>query len=291
MNNLSNLEILDTATGLSEKTLESYRSLVKKINNNISTTKLKDVEGMKKVVEGITNNPNSQGNYYSVIMKILQLSNRNKLRTKYKPLLKAANKKHDDKPKKLNKAQGNVIDKNYEKLKHDYVVSSKKKGIENNISDIEFVLLFYVLLPPRRSEYYNMIYTKNEDIIDDDDVNFLFEDDLGYHLIFNNFKNVKKIGRQRFRIGSSRKERSLRRIIRQRKLKEGEYIYDKSRRQFTRDLGYITKKVFGEKLLINDLRIIHNTDKFLHIDTTELKKDAEQMGHSVQSKLNNYIRD
>ncbi len=290
MNNLSFLEILDTSTGLSEKTLESYSSNIKKINEHIGHIKLKDVKGMKKVVESITENPNSQGNYYSIIMKILELSDRTELRKKYKPLLKASNKKHDDKPKKLNKAQGNVIDKNYEKLKHDFVISSKKKGIDT-LSEIDFVLLFYVLIPPRRSEYFNMIYTTSERKAKNEEHNYLINTDTGHELVFNNFKNVKKIGKQRFRIGSSRKERSLRRIIRKRGLKEGQFIYSKSRRQFTRDLGKATKKVFGEKLLINDLRIIHNTDKFLHIDTTELKKDAQQMGHSVQAKLNNYIRD
>lgn len=283
------ITILNKATNLSEKTLETYRSLIEKINKHIGDTQLLNVDKMKKVIEGITSNPNSQGSYYSVIMKVLELQNRNELRKMYKLLLKTTIKKHDDTSKKLTKEQKKVIDRNYEKLKHDFVVSSKKKGIDT-LSEIEFVLLFYVLLPPRRSDYYNMIYTTSEEKTKNEEHNYLIKTNTGLELVFNNFKNVKKIGKQRFRIGSSRKERSLRRVIKNRGLKEGQFIYSKSRRQFTRSLGKITKKVFGEKLLINDLRIIHSTTKFNKIDTKELKDDAEKSGHSVSAKLNNYIR-
>lgn len=283
------ITILNKATNLSEKTLETYRSLIEKINKHIGDTQLLNVDKMKKVIEGITSNPNSQGSYYSVIMKVLELQNRNELRKMYKLLLKTTIKKHDDTSKKLTKEQKKVIDRNYEKLKHDFVVSSKKKGIDT-LSEIEFVLLFYVLLPPRRSDYYNMIYTTSEEKTKNEEHNYLIKTNTGLELVFNNFKNVKKIGKQRFRIGSSRKERSLRRVIKNRGLKEGQFIYSKSRRSFTRDLGKITKKVFGEKLLINDLRIIHSTTKFNKIDTKELKDDAEKSGHSVSAKLNNYIR-
>ena len=52
-----NTSILEESD-LSENTITSYKSLIKKINEHIGNTRLKDIEGMKKVIESITNNPN-----------------------------------------------------------------------------------------------------------------------------------------------------------------------------------------------------------------------------------------
>ena len=67
------ISILNKATKLVDTTIESYKSSIRKINdNNTEDIKLINVEGMRKIVESITDNPDSQGNYYSVIMKILE---------------------------------------------------------------------------------------------------------------------------------------------------------------------------------------------------------------------------
>ncbi|GAG04124.1 unnamed protein product, partial [marine sediment metagenome] len=226
-----NITILDKAT-ISDRTKRDYIRFIKNIQKVDIDVKITDINKVHTIIKSITSNPNSQGSYFSAVMKILELSNNNELRKKYKDLLKETIKKHDNTPKKLTKPQKKVISRNYEKLKHDFVISSKKKGIDK-LSEIEFVLLFYVLLPPRRSDYYNMIYTTHNSKTKNEEHNYLLDEDTGYTLVFNKFKNVKKIGSQRFRIGSSRKERSLRRIISNRKLQEGQSIYSKSRRYFT----------------------------------------------------------
>ncbi len=274
--------IQDTDT-IAQKTKTNYISAIKKLNGELGKTKLSNVKKVDKIIKGFTDNPNSQGNFYSAIMKFLDLTNQQDLRNEYKKLLKSSIQKHDKKKKVLSKTQKEVGD-DYPSLKRKYRKFLRKERFTGKMSAMEFVLSFYVLLPPRRSDYWDMIYTEQEE--QDENTNYIFRKDKKVWLVFNKFKNVKSIGKQKFFV----KNRLLKSIIMARGLKEGDRIYPKSRRQFSRDLGKVTLLHFGKKLGINDLRIIHNTTKFKNVNIKELEKDAELMGHTTTAKIKNYIR-
>ena len=114
-------------------------------------------------------------------------------------------------------------------------------------------------------------------------------------MVFNKYKTFKEYGQQKFFL-SVKTDKTIRTIIKNRVrdglLVEGEPIYSKQERQFLRDINSITKEIFGVEMNVQDIRVIYNTKKFRNIKIAigELEKDSKKMGHSLSTKLNNYIR-
>ena len=271
---LLDIDVLSRATDISDKTKTNYISSSKRLGK----IDLNNVKNVKQKIKKLSSNPNIAGNYYSTILKFLQLINNVELRTTYKKILAVNIKKHDDSKKILHPDLVNV---DYNKKTIDFInYLTTSKTITTN----DFILSFYVLLPPRRSEYSNMIYTEQK--IKNDTINYLQKNKNKYILHFNNFKNVKSIGKQKFTIDN----KLLINLIKQQNLKEGERLYKKSRNTFTLDLKKITKQHYGIEMGINKIRILYNTNKFKNINPKELIEDANMMGHSVRAKINNYIR-
>ncbi len=145
---------------------------------------------------------------------------------------------------------------------------------------------FYLLQPPRRlKDYQNITYIENRKSIKKGE-NYLLGKRQGnneYILIFDNYKNVKKMGTQVLPIDN----KDLIKLIKKQELKVNERIYDKSPKSFRTLLQKTTKVFFKESLNVNDIRILHST---FNVNIRNLKEDSRKMGHSVMMKLNNYIR-
>ena len=282
------ISVFDKATNLASKTIQNYKSSARKLNEKMEgRNRIKTLSKMRSIISELTDNPNSQGNYYSAIIKYLDLTGVGSdtlLIKRYKNVLKKVNKRHDAKKKILSQPQKNILDKGkYKNFKGIYRKYIKNKTV---ISDIDFVLGLYLYFPPRRADYVDMIYIENENNVDDN-TNYLLRKNDKTTFIFNKFKNVKTFGKQRLSV------KSINFLINKKGLKHNQPIYNKSRRTFTRDLGKITTKLFDEKLLINDLRIIHNVSKFgkdKKFTLKELKEDAVNQAHSESTKIKNYVR-
>jgi hypothetical protein len=111
-------------------------------------------------------------------------------------------------------------------------------------------------------------------------------------MVFNKYKTFKEYGQQKFFL-SVRTDKTIRTIIKNRisdgLLVEGKPIYSKQERQFLRDINSITKEVFDIVMNVQDIRVIYNTKKFRNIKIA-IGEDSKKMGHSLLTKLNNYIR-
>ena len=282
----------NTIENISQKTINNYKSSGKKINNGLGKSKLDNIKKVKKIIQQLSNPSkpqgyeNRQGNYYSAIVKYLAIDNDNlDLLQKYRTVLHELNNKHKNKAKVLTEEQKNV---DYESGKNKFIEHLKSRNLEN-LSPVEFIFAFYMLLPPRRRDYQNMIFTRNPLIINNPEHNYLFNKGRSYKMLFNNFKTIKSMGQQKFFL-SVKTDKMLRNIVKRRNLKEGDFLYNAGVRQLNRDINSITEKYFGSKLNIIDLRVLHNSTKFKNSNVHELKDDAERMGHQVTTKIQNYIR-
>ena len=134
-----------------------------------------------------------------------------------------------------------------------------------------------------------MVYTTNPLILTNKEHNYLFIKGRSMKFVFNIFKTAKTFGSQTFFL-NSKDDKILRTIIKNRNFKENDFIYPSGDRQFSRDMNKITEKVFGKKLSVIDLRVLHSSTEFKGINPEKIFKDAEQSGHSVNTKITSYIR-
>lgn len=279
-----NLQTIKDLENVSEGTKRTYLSVSKKINGFIKKTKITNFNRIVKLINKNVDKNATKLSYYKVLSKYLQGINGDKEDIdKYRNMIMITNQEIEkEKPKKLEQVKEKLKDIDYNKIKQDFFKKIKDNDYKTTL--LEFILSFYLLRPPRRADYYNMIYVESRKDIQEDK-NYLvgkrnIKGKSGYGLVFQDFKSFKAFGKQSFMIDNE----TLTKIIDKKELKSGELIYGKSRRTYTRDINKITQQVFGKKLGINDLRKLHSTELFKGI-----KEDANAMGHSVGSKVNNYI--
>lgn len=281
-----NLSVFDNMN-VKPATKKSTLSVARAVNSVIGKTKIKSIKSVKKKIEGDISNLGTRGNYYKSIVNYLKLTGDDKLRDEYRKLLFSNQQEINKQPRILTKEEKNV---DYNKGKKDFIKRLKDNDYKTSL--LEFILSLYLLLPaPRRGDYFTIEYTETSKNIKDDR-NYIVGKRQGkfrYAILFNQFKNVDKIGKQKFMI----KNKDMIKVLEKKGLKEGERVYSKSRNQYTRDLKKITKQIFGEELTINNLRHLHNTTKFT--DTKQkikvIKEDAKFSAHSVATKLQHYVRD
>lgn len=283
--------ILDDGT-ISQKTIKNYKSNINELNIHLKKKNIEidDIDNMMVLIKKISkNNKNKMGNFVSAIMKILQLQKNDELRNKYKTELTETFKELN-KPKQKTEKQDFVSE--------HYVNDVKAfiKHLEDNIknlSEIETLLSFYIIFPPRRRDYLQMFYTTDLENTKDETKNWIYRKDgksRVIRLILNNFKNVKNIGKQEFRLNPKGEYELLRKIIMKRKFNEGDKLYNKSVKTFEREMKEITKKWFGRPLTIIDLRVLHSTSNFHNLNVKQLLDDAEKMAHNPMTKMISYIR-
>lgn len=278
-----NLSVFENLENVKENTLKSYLSNSRRINDFIKDDKeLLNVKKMLKILDKITKSANSKTNYLSTIQKYLSLTGltNEKVKKQYTKHITKFINEFQSKPKKLDSKIKNI---DYKKKKKEFIKKLKNKEYETDL--FEFIISFYLLLPPRRSIYQDITFTTSKNDIQSDK-NYLLKKGKSYTLIFNNFKTSDSIGTQKIKIRNSH----LLRILNKKELKENEKIYHKSKVQFHRDFKKMTKLVFDVELTINQLRVLHSSKTFDKKNMKKLVKDAKLSAHSVNTKINNYIR-
>lgn len=285
-----NLNTFNKDTNLSPVTIENYIKFARAINIHIDNVSyLNDVELIKKVIAKITTNITSQRNYYSAIVKYLRLTNvDDKIIEKYTVEITNISKKVRDLIPELKDKLKNI---NYNQKVKEFIKKLEDKDFRD-LTINEFMLSLYVLLPPRRLDYINMIYTTDKSVINNTEHNYLYQKGRSWLMVFNKYKTSKTYGQQKFFL-NVKTDSIIRTILKRRtELIHGKFIYQKQERQFRKDINKITLEVFGVQMNVQDLRVMYSTHKFK--DTKEkleeLKTDSEKMGHSVATKLQNYIR-
>ena len=261
---------------ISDTTKNKYLSIANKFNTFIGKTRLNHHKKMITLLEENVKNKGTRLNYVKLLSKLTK--HNEKLNKKYKLMIEKLNKEiKADVPNKLKKLKEETKDIDYIGIKNKFI-----RGIKNDDYDTtlkEFILSIYLLHPPRRLDYNNMIYITNRKDMKDKQ-NYLLKEKNKYSFIFRDFKNVKSIGEQEIKITN----KILINIIKKRDLKVNEKIYSKSKRTYQRDIEKITTEVFGKKLTINTLRKLHSSNLFGGI-----QEDARKMSHSVNTKINNYL--
>ena len=184
----------------------------------------------------------------------------------------------------------NAVLKVYESLKTEaeplFKLENLNKKQFNKLQD--FVLLsMYVLIAPRRSLDYAQFKIRNPDL-EKDNYMIMKGRKKDATLIFNAYKNSKRLGKQEIKIPNA-----LRNIINKWILKNPhEYlIVNGSGKKIEQPkINLILNNVFGRNIGSSMLRHIFLTQKYGDIDLSEIRKTTEEMGNSEVERTLKYVR-
>jgi len=146
------------------------------------------------------------------------------------------------------------------------------------------ILTLYTQMPPRRSLDYTAFKIKEVDETKD---NFMKYSKGKYTMVFNKYKNSKKLGSQEVEI-----PKSVGALLKK-FCKKSPYDYlvvnslGKSVKQ-----NYINNtlnRLFGKKIGSSMLRHIYTTEKFGNVDLEDLKQTTEDMGNSEPLRTLKYV--
>lgn len=151
---------------------------------------------------------------------------------------------------------------------------------------LSYVLLcLYTMIPPRRNlDYQNLYVVKKWNDKMDKDKNYY---DLSNHtLIFNKYKTSKAHGEQKIDISDNKELRAAIDLFihfhPERKKPEYRFLVnmDGSALSSINSITRILNKIFGKNIGSTMLRHVYLSDKY-KMDMSEMKKDADAMGHTV----------
>lgn len=149
-----------------------------------------------------------------------------------------------------------------------------------------FIVCLYTDIEPRRNEYLNMYVVKRESQATDKQKNYLVLDTN--KLIFNNYKTAKKYGQQVFDYGlADNFKTALALYLKYHPLREKDEFrllvkYD-GRPITANGITVNLNAALGKGIGASMLRHIYLTDKYGGL-MSEMEKDANAMGHSVEQQ-------
>lgn len=152
----------------------------------------------------------------------------------------------------------------------------------------EFVLLsLYVLTPPRRSLDYAQFKIKSIDESNDNYMTVKGRKKEGT-LIFNAYKNSKRLGKQEVKISNA-----LRNIIQKWMLKNpNEYLIttNTGNRIEQPRVNLMLNNIFNKNIGSSLLRHIYLTHKYGDVDLEEMEKTTHEMGNSEIERTLKYVK-
>lgn len=270
-------------------TIKNSKRFFKKVAGIAEINKLDLRKDAKEVVKKVAEEPlkiSTQRTLFKAVVLFFQL--RTETKTKhYKTYLKRVTdieKEVDSKPKELTERQ-EAADYTGGLVKFIQFIDDSEFDLEGNRALLLFS--FYLLQPPRRQDYVNMIYLNKFKGMDKDK-NYLIEGKRHWTFVFNVFKTAKGFKQQRFKITNP----ILIKILENEEFENGVGIYNKSLRTFQRQILELSKEFFGEELAVQDLRVLHSTEEFKGFEDffERLAKDSELMAHQISTKIKSYIR-
>ena len=277
----------DKRPNLSDKSINTYASVLKTIMKNMKFDNVKQLNNDKKVLEYLAEmKPNTRKTRLSALFVLTENEayKKNMLEdvNAYNNSMKSQTKNDKETENWITKDE---LFKIYNNLKKDTNVLFRKKN--KNMSDLQdiqaFVMLsLFVLLPPRRALDYSEMKIKNIDKTKDNYIK-------GNNLIFNIYKTSKQKGQQIIEVPKQLKS-ILNKWV---KINTTDYLlFDNKGGKLTSvKINQRFKKLFGKNFSVNMFRKLFLSTKYA--DTMEqmknLEKDMEKMGSS-KSQVNHYVK-
>ncbi len=274
----------------SETTISNFKRFFKRIKGIADDEKLDLRTDSKEVVKEVAEQfekISTQRTMLKAMVNYFQLIGEGKRKHffVYRDRVDDLTDEMEDTPKELTERQNKV---DYQDFLENFIKFVDDNGFDLSEMGREILLFsFYILLPPRRLDYVEMVYeTKFKNL--DSKTNYLIEKPTSWTFVFNVFKTKKGFRQQRFKIENP----ILIKILENEEFTKGKRIYSKTKRSFQRDFKKVAKRFSGEELSIQDMRVLHSSDVFAEFaDFIEkLKKDSDMMGHQISTKIKTYIR-
>jgi len=284
---------------LSENSIKLYMKILKNLNDKKDIKNLKFLLKPEVVLNKIKDyKETTQRNIIISVVSVLKALE-SPLYKQYYDIMIDMTKKINDNNKnneksdkqKENWMKWEEVENKFNELKSNLKLSKKPTEDQyNNLLDL-VVLSLYVLMAPRRNkDYIDMVISKDK--TDDDNFNYL--DLKKEQFIFNDYKTAKKFGKQIFDIPKDLMD-VLKLYIKhhpQKMLLKKENIpflvYYDSKKVKDNGITRILNKIFNKKIGSSMLRHIYLSSKYGKV-LDEQKKDAEEMGHSIQTQKD-YIK-
>ena len=272
---------------LSDKSINTYASVLKTIMKNLEFDDVKQLDNDKKVLEYLKEmKPNTRKTRLSALFVLTE----NEAYKKH--MLEDVNAYNNSMKSQVknDKEIENWITKDelfeiYNTLKKDTnVLFRKKNKTMADLQDIQsFVMLsLFVLLPPRRAMDYSEMKITNIDKANDNYIK-------GNNLVFNIYKTSKQKGQQVLAIPKELKS-ILNKWI---KNNDTDYLlFDNKGNKLTSvKINQRFKKLFGKSFSVNMFRKLYLSDKYSNTMTEmkNLEKDMEKMGSS-KAQVNHYVK-
>jgi hypothetical protein len=300
----SELEERMKAKGLAESSIKLYLRNLRKLNGGPlkNLNFLKNVEAINQQLADYK--PNTVRNYIISIVSVLGLDKekrgKKKLYQSYADqlvnqnrTLKAQEAKNEKTPtQEANWLTWAEVQKKHEELKE------RVKALPERLTESQYnhlleytILSLYVLLPPRRNDYQNMLIVKEAP--EDTTKNYL-EGATG-RFIFNKFKTSKREGQLIVDIPAELFA-VINTYLNHHPLLKGKHtlpqpflVYADGRPlTATNSITRILNKIFGKSVGSSLLRHIY-LGKYSDV-REEMKEDAKMMSHSVETQQNNYVK-
>jgi hypothetical protein len=296
--------IIKNRPNITQSSLKTYMSNIR----NVSKTINKPLNTINDIVD----------NHKDIFDSLIE-SNINNRKTKLSSMIVAIDSKHNN-----TKDIDNILEMYRKKFKEDKEVTDKKesnqeltesqkknfipwKEVETIYKNLkseaeglfklerinqaqfkklqEYVLLsLYVLIPPRRSLDYASFKIRN---VDKDKDNFMTMIKRKPHLVFNQYKNSSRIGKQEVSIPTTLK------TILTKWISKNPYDYlivNSLGKPITQSkINSILNGIFGKNIGSSLLRHIYLTDKYGKVHLADLEKDTKAMGNSDIRRSLTYV--
>jgi len=280
---------------LASSSINTYNSILSNLLKKLDYTDYKDLLKQKKLLAHLKDiKPSNRKTTLSAVVVLFSNDTYkdNKALLKYKKVLKEDSdltNTEQDKQQKTQKQEDNWIDwkdikDKYIELENDtkHLFNKSKLSMKDKQELQSFIILScYVLVEPRRLLDWVEFKVNNIDKSKDNYMN-------NNNFIFNNYKTKGKYDSQTVAIPKDLKKILTNWI----KLIDCDYLFcDSNNNKLTSvKLNQRLNKILGNKASVNIIRHSFLTNKYKDIPAlTDMKKTAENMGHSVEEALK-YIK-
>lgn len=288
---------MELFNNISASSKKLYTHNLKKLNQAQEIKNLNFLKNKENILEQLeSKKPNTKRTYLISIVSAVKNSENKQIKKLYEyyyPMLEQLNKELLDNTKKTDKEVDNWISE--EELKEviencDAIIEEIKT--KRKIDDKQYdklldclILSLYTKIAPRRSlDYIEMVVSKPEE---NQTTNYYYQGKF----YFNRFKTAKKYQQQIIDIPPSL-EQIIKLYLKFKKGESNKLLVNVKAVPFktSTDMTNRLNKVFGAKISSSMLRKFFLTNKYGSI-INDLEKDTENMGTSVGTALNNYIKD
>jgi len=297
---------------LAPGSIKLYLRNLEKLNDNMPLKNLNFLKNIQAVIDRISEyKDNTKRGYLISICSVLSLdkssAKKQKLYDDYFKMMMAMNKmlKSDEAKNEKSETQGknwiewSEVEKKWDELYEKTKAFIKNKELNEHQYDIILqltILSLYVLLPPRRNEYQNMVVMKTVPASASADRNYYDVDRK--QMVLNKFKTSKKEGQKVIDVPANLQE-ILSAYLKFHPLLDGKKVksntevpflvyFDGSPLDKVNSITRILNKIFGRRVGSSMLRHIYLSSKYGDVQEQQ-KTDAEMMGHST-AQQKDYIK-